>query len=126
MQGGGYTYYDLGETVFDVDGNINKDVDFKTLASHIWFSETKTPLLDFEKSPLLGIYNDTAFYLLYNGILGDRKPNGGNVLTQKIFDTLPKFAGKKVIYGEAARINLEKLKSLNITFKQTPYDIKAR
>ena len=124
--GGGYTFYDFGETVFDEDGNINKDVDFKTLASHIWFSETKTPLLDFEKSPLLGIYNGTAYYLLYNGILGDKKPDGGNVLTQKIFDTLPKFDGKKVIYGEATRMSEDKRKLNNITFKQTPYDIKAR
>ena len=124
--GGGYTFYDLGETVFDEDGNINKNVDFKTLASHIWFSETKTPLLDFEKSPLLGIYNDTAYYLLYNGILGDKKPDGGNVLTQKIFDTLPEFDGKKVIYGEASRMNEYKRNLNNITFKQTPYDVKAR
>lgn len=124
--GGGYTFYDLGETVFNEDGNINKNVDFKTLASHIWFSETKTPLLDFEKSPLLGIYNNTAYYLLYNGILGDKKPNGGNVLTQKIFDTLPEFDGKKVIYGEASRMNEYKRNLNNITFKQTPYDIKAR
>ena len=124
--GGGYTFYDLGETVFDEEGNINKDVDFKTLASHIWFSETKTPLLDFEKSPLLGIYNGTAYYLLYNGILGDKKPDGGNVLTQKIFDTLPKFDGKKVIYGEATRMSEDKRKLNNITFKQTPYDIKAK
>ena len=124
--GGGYTFYDLGETVFDENGNINKDVDFKTLASHIWFSETKTPLLDFEKSPLLGVYNGTAYYLLYNGILGDKKPDGGNVLTQKVLDTLTKFDGKKVIYGEATRMNEEKRKINNITFKQTPYDIKAR
>ena len=124
--GGGYTFYDLGETVFNEDGNINKNVDFKTLASHIWFSETKTPLLDFEKSPLLGIYNNTAYYLLYNGILGDKKPDGGNVLTQKIFDTLPEFDGKKVIYGEASRMNEYKRNLNNITFKQTPYDVKAR
>ena len=124
--GGGYTFYDLGETVFDEDGNINPHVDFKTLASHIWFSETKTPLVDFEKTPLLGIHNDIAYYLLYNGILGDKKPNGGNVLTQKVFETLPEFNGKKVIYGEATRMNAEKLKNYNIAFKQTPYDVKAR
>lgn len=94
--GGGYTFYDLGETVFDENENINKDVDFKTLASHIWFSETKTPLLNFEKSPLLGVYNGMAYYLLYNGILGDKKPDGGNVLTQKVFDTLPKFDVKRL------------------------------
>lgn len=123
---GGYAFYDLGETIFDENGNINKQVDFKTLASHVWFSETKTAFLENGKSPLLGIHNDTAYYLLYNGILGDKKPDGGNVLTQKVFDTLPPFEGKKVIYGEATRMNAEKLKHYNIVFKQTPYEIKAR
>lgn len=124
--GGGYTFYDLGETIFDENGNINKQVDFKTLASHVWFTETKTPLANYEKSPLLGIHNGVAYYLLFNGILGDKKPNGGNVLTQKVLDTLPSFDGKKVIYGEATRMNAEKLKANNIVFKQTPYDVKAR
>lgn len=124
--GGGYTFYDLGETIFDENGNINKQVDFRTLASHIWFTETKTPLTNYEKSPLLGTYNGVAYYLLFNGILGDKKPDGGNVLTQKVFNSLPQFNGKKVIYGEATRMNAEKLKANNILFKQTPYDIKAR
>jgi len=124
--GGGYTFYDLGETIFDENGNINKDVDFRTLASHVWLTETKTPLSNFEKSPLLGIHNGIAYYLLFNGILGDKKPDGGNVLTQKVLETLPTFDGKKVIYGEATRMNAEKLKTNNIVFKQTPYDIKAR
>ena len=124
--GGGYTFYDLGETIFDENGNINKQVDFRTLASHIWFTETKTPLSDYEKSPLLGIYNGVAYYLLFNGILGDKKPDGGNVLTQKVFNSLPQFSGKKVIYGEATRMNVQKLKDNNIVFKQTPYDVKAR
>lgn len=124
--GGGYAFYDLGETIFDENGNINKKVDFRTLASHIWFTETKTPLTDREKSPLLGIHNGIAYYLLFNGILGDKKPDGGNVLTQKVLDSLPQFKGTKVIYGEATRINTEKLKVNNIVFKQTPYDVKAR
>lgn len=124
--GGGYTFYDLGETIFDENGNINKEVDFKTLASHIWFAETKTPITNYEKSPLLGIYNGIAYYLLFNGILGDKKPDGGNVLTQKVLDSLPVYEGKKVIYGEATRMNAEKLKVNNIVFKQTPYDVKAR
>lgn len=124
--GGGYTFYDLGETIFDENGNINKQVDFKTLASHVWFTETKTPLANYEKSPLLGTHNEVAYYLLFNGILGDKKPDGGNVLTQKVLDSLPVYEGKKIIYGEATRMNSEKLKTNNIVFKQTPYDVKAR
>lgn len=124
--GGGYTFYDLGETIFNENGNINKQVDFKTLASHVWFTETKTPLANYEKSPLLGTHNGVAYYLLFNGILGDKKPDGGNVLTQKVLDSLPVYEGKKIIYGEATRMNSEKLKTNNIVFKQTPYDVKAR
>jgi len=124
--GGGYTFYDLDETIFDENGNINKHVDFKTLASHIWFSETKTAFVNSEKSPLLGICNDTAYYLLYNGILGDKKPDDANILTQKVLDILPKFEGRKVIYGKATRMSVEKLKLGNIIFKQIPYEIKAR
>lgn len=124
--GGGFTFYDLGETVFDKEGNINKGIDFRTLASHIWFSETKTALTDFEKSPMLGIHNETAYYLLYNGILGDKKVDGGNVLTSRILESLPEYEGKKVIYGEACRFKDSRLKAENIIFKQTPYDVKAR
>ena len=124
--GGGYTFYDLGEKIFDENGNINKQVDYKTLASHIYFSETKTALVKKDGFPLLDVYNDTAYYLLYNGVLGDKRPESGNVLTQKVFDILPIYAGRKVIYGEATTISTEKLKQLNIVFKQTPYEIKAR
>ena len=88
--------------------------------------ETKNPITDKERSPLIGIYNKTAYYLLYNGILGDKSVSGGNVLTTKTLDALPKYNGKKVIYGETTRLSSLRLEENQITFKQTPYDIKAR
>lgn len=79
-------------------------------------------------TPLLGVHNGVAYYLLYNGILGDRRPNGGNVLTLPILryleDTFPHPLGndgKRVIFGEASRINQNRLDTLNIEFKQIPY-----
>jgi len=48
------------------------------------------------------------------------------VLTNPVLRLLPPFDGPKVIYGESSRLGAEKLKALGITFKQTPYDIKAR
>jgi adenine-specific DNA-methyltransferase len=136
--GGGFKFYKLGEAVFDAEGNINKNIKFPYLAAHVWFSETLTalqsnphpnPLPQGEgvvRSPLLGVHNDIAYYLLYNGILGDKRPDGGNVLTSKILSVLPPHKGAKVIYGESCRLSLARLKAENITFKQTPYDIKAR
>jgi len=124
--GGGFRFYHLGETIFDEDGKINKKIRFEHLATHIWFSETKTPLTQKDKSPLLGVHNDIAYYLLYNGILGDKTIDGGNVLTTKILDSLPNFEGAKVIYGETSRLGSLRLQDRQIIFKQTPYDIKAR
>lgn len=124
--GGGFTFYELGPAIFDAHGNINRDIDFKTLAFHVWFTETKTPMQKYSHSPLLGVCEDTAYYLLYNGILGDKSVSGGNVLTAKLLSKLPKHSGKKIIYGEACRLSLERLNAENIIFKQTPYDIKAR
>lgn len=124
--GGGFTFYDLGKPIFDEEGNINHGISFKDLAFHVWFSETKTPMQNYKYSPLLGIYKDTAYYLLYNGVLGDRRVNGGNVLTSKVLESLPPFDGPKVIYGESCRLSPERLKKENIIFKQTPYEITAR
>ncbi|OEG71749.1 hypothetical protein ATZ36_12955, partial [Candidatus Endomicrobiellum trichonymphae] len=46
--GGGFTFYDLGDLIFDEKGNINKQIDFKSLAFHIWFSETKTAMREYK------------------------------------------------------------------------------
>ena len=124
--GGGFKFYRLGEPVFDAQGNINKNIRFEYLALHIWFSETFTALREAPQKPFLGVHNGMAYYLLYNGILGDKRPDGGNVLTSRILAELPVYDGPKVIYGEACRLGPARLKALNIIFKQTPYDVKAR
>lgn len=124
--GGGYRFYKLVEPIFDEHGQINPNIRFEHLAAHIWFSETRLPFLQKNKSPLLGTHHGVTYYLLYNGILGDKKPNGGNVLTSKILNALPQHNGPKVIYGETSRLGPSRLEKYQITFKQTPYDIKAR
>lgn len=124
--GGGFRFYRLGEPVFDAAGHINSGIKFPHLAAHIWFAETRTPLSRPADSPLLGVHDGVAYYLLYNGILGDKRPDGGNVLTGKLLKTLPPHEGKKVIYGESCRLGAARLQKERITFRQTPYDVKAR
>lgn len=124
--GGGFKFYRLSEPVFDAAGNINQSIRFAHLAAHVWFSETRVALTKSAKSPLLGVHNDTAYYLLFNGILGDKRPDGGNVLTSKVLRDLPPHDGAKIIYGESTRLSPARLKAENIVFKQTPYDVKAR
>lgn len=128
--GGGFQFYKLGPAVFDEHGRIREDVRFKHLAAHLWFAETgrSRPNL-LARSPLLGVHDETAYYLLFNGILGDRRPDSGNVLTTPLLNALPALpegAKRRVIFGEATRISPERLRALNIQFKQIPYDIHAR
>jgi len=124
--GGGFKFYRLGEAVFDAEGQITHGIKFQHLAAHIWFSETKGVLNKIPDNSLLGVRNDTAYYLLYNGILGDKRPQSGNVLTNKILKELPPHNGPKVIYGESSRLGSARLMHEKIIFKQTPYDVKVR
>ncbi|MCF7716129.1 site-specific DNA-methyltransferase [Aeromonas jandaei] len=128
--GGGFGFYTLHpEPVFQANGQIRPDIKFEPLAAYIWHMETGVGSSQTMDSPLLGVYNGIAYYLLYNGILGDRRPQGGNVLTRPILAWLQAeypHDGPKVIYGESIRIGEERLAQANVTFKQIPYDVILR
>jgi adenine-specific DNA-methyltransferase len=132
--GGGFRFYRLGASVFDADGHISRDIRFPVLAAHIWFSETATPWAATSETPFLGIHAGQAFALLYNGILGDKRPDGGNVLTRATLALIrdavatadPSFSGPITIYGEQSRLTAATLAREELVFKQTPYDVKVR
>ena len=144
--GGGFRFYHLGPPAFDADGRIRPDIRFPLLAAHIWFSETGRPWDGLRsgstpdakasagESPFLGIHDGRAHALLYNGVLGDRRPGAGNVLTRATLATIraeivaifPGFDGPLTVYGEQSRLRPERLEREGIAFKQTPYDVKAR
>lgn len=121
--GGGFRFYRLGEELFDEFGLIRPEVQFRHLAAHIWFTETHTPYMGAGDSPLLGVREGVAYYLLYNGILGDKRPREGNVLTRQMLTLLPPFAGPRVIYGTSCRLGPARLDDEQITFKQIPTQV---
>jgi len=137
QRGGGFRFYRLGPPVFDEEGHIREDIRFPVLAAHVWFSETNHPWNipgnTKEDTPFLGLHDGQAYALLYNGILGDKRPNGGNVLTRatlaiiraEITKAHPDFAKKNpdyplTVYGEQSRLTAPTLAREGITFKQTP------
>ncbi|MBC7161459.1 MAG: site-specific DNA-methyltransferase [Immundisolibacter sp.] len=123
--GGGFQFCRLSaEPLFDADGQIRGDVRFAQLAEFVWFAETGTGYTGQADSPLIGVHEGRAIYLLYNGILKDRSVAGGNVLTGPVFDLLPRFAGPKVIYAAANRMGGRAARE-GITFKQTPYALEV-
>jgi len=111
--GGGFRFMRLGAPVFDARGRIHPDVRFATLAAFVWQQETGTALdcaAASSGTPYLGTHftfnsyqrNEDggsepishietpqfAVYLLFNGILKDKRPASGNVLTQAVLDAL--------------------------------------
>lgn len=148
--GGSFQFCRLSaEPLFDADGQIRADVRFAQLAEFVWFAETGTGyspssqpsplegeganlpspfagegLGERGRSPLLGIHEGRAIYLLYNGILKDRTPDGGNVLTPAVLALLPPFDGPKVIYAAANRLGARAARE-GIVFKQTPYALEV-
>lgn len=125
--GGGFRYCQLGEPLFDEAGQIRQTVKFSELARHVWFTETGEPLPRERvmNTPLLGVHRGTAIYLLYNGILGDKSAQGGNVLTRAILAELPAFDGPKVIYAAACLLGPDRLSAYQITVRQTPKQIRT-
>ena len=80
--GGGFRFYRLGPPVFDEEGHIRADIRFPVLAAHIWFSETGTPWTAKAARRCSASTTAAPIALLYNGILGDKRADGGNVLTR--------------------------------------------
>lgn len=125
--GGGFRYCELGEPLFDAEGSIRESVTYSDLARHVYFTESGEPLPRerVSKSPLLGVCRGVAVYLLFNGILADKRANGGNILTRSILAGLPEFDGPKVIYASGCLLGKERLQAERVTFRQTPYEIKV-
>jgi adenine-specific DNA-methyltransferase len=132
--GGGFRVLQLGAPLFNAEGDIHSDVCFADLAAFIWMRETGSA---FDAAtlpagtPCLGLYphtsEGTAYWLLFNGVLGDRRPASGNVLTSAVLTALRQsagwHAGPKVVYGEACRLGNARLAAEGITFKQLPHAV---
>ena len=73
-----------------------------------------------------------AIYLLFNGILGERRPSGGNVLTRDVLAALlalhaqsPAPQAPLIVYGEACRLGPARLAQAGVTFRHIPHDVRA-
>ena len=115
--GGGFQYAVLDKRLFNSDGRINETCTFEELASYIYFTETKT-ILDTKKinKTLLGIYNDTEYYLIFDGI-------GKNNLNRKFLTSLDRDKNK-VIYADKCTLDDSVLDRHNTIFKQIPYEVR--
>lgn len=118
--GGGFRSCTLGPQLLDAFGRIDSPVTFNELAAHIYFMEAGMPLSTATEGSLIGYHNDTAIYLLFDGVPG----NGANVLTSARLRELSAHAGRKVIYADGCAVSQVRLQQANAEFRHIPYDIR--
>jgi len=127
--GSGMRYATLGPVLMDANGTVRRDVAYDDLARHIHYAETGAPLpADADMNPpLVSQHDGMAIYLLYNGVLGDARPEGGNVLTRSVLNDLPTngTSGPKIVYGVACRVSETAQRQHGVIFRQIPYDVRA-
>ncbi len=121
--GGGFTFYELGESLFDDFGVLKEDVTYLELARHIYYTETGHVIGDISQNDdyFIGATKDSIYYLYF-------EPSGEEIfITEDIVEKLPKDdQRKKVVFAHGCYVSDYVLKTNNIIFKQIPYDIKVK
>lgn len=119
--GGGFTYYELGEPLFNEDGLLNASLPTNRIREYIWYSETRMPVPDnpteTDETPFfLGKLHETAYYFYY-------EPDTLTTVDYDFMATLRTLAGQYVIYADNCLIAREWLQEHRIIFKKIPRDI---
>jgi adenine-specific DNA-methyltransferase len=128
--GGSFRFVQLGGPLFDEQGDLHPEVRFADLAAFLWLRETGTAYepaaSPVQGTPLLGVHEGRAVYLLCNGILGDSRPEAGNVLSSAVLAAMHLSCwhdGQKVVYGEACLLGDARLAGAGMTFRQLPHAV---
>ncbi len=133
--GGSFSYYELGEPIFNEDGYLNESVGTEKLREYVWYTETRVPYVGLsyngsrQNEPkngchtvtalryLLGNHNGTAYYFYY-------EPDRITTLSHNTLNIVCEKAETYVIYADQCVIDDEWLAANNIIFKKIPRDIR--
>ena len=114
--GGGFTFYELGETLLDGE-YLNENVPLDKIRSYVYFTETKQAVTDKEDEPyFLGEHFGTAYYFYYD-------KNEVTTLDRESLHMVKTKADSYVIYADKCILSDEELEKFHITFKKIPRDI---
>jgi len=117
---GSFDYYELGEPLFNEDGDINEMVGIKKLRQYIYYTETKNFLesndTKTDNESFLAKHYDTAYYFYY-------EPDCTTTLDYQFLSTIKTKAEQYIIYADNCLLTKEFLTKNNIIFKKIPRDI---
>lgn len=117
--GGSFDFYELGQPLFDENGNLNESVGLPKIQNYVWYTETKTPLKegkDEDNAHFLGKYNDTSYYFYYES-------EAITTLDHSFLASVKTKAEQYVIYADNCLLTKEFMVKHHIIFKKIPRDI---
>lgn len=122
--GGCFDYYELGQALFQDEGNINEAVGIEKIRAYIWYTETKTNLTAaisegaevMEHASFLGKHNDTAYYFFYES-------SAITTLNHEYLAQLKTKAEQYVVFADNCLLTKSFMQKHHITFKKIPRDI---
>lgn len=121
-KGGGFSFYTIGETLFDSDGNLNNQADLSSIREYIAHSEKLEAVFDNDISGyFLGSNYQTTYIFYYESdrvttlSLDFLRSLNANFMSEKPQDF--------VIYADKCTLTDEQLAQFKIRFKRIPRDI---
>jgi len=118
--GGSFDFYELGQPLFNEDGNLNETVGVEKIRQYVWYSETKCPysppLEGLGEASFLGKHNDTAYYFNY-------EKDEVTTLDHAFLSTMKTKAEQYVIYADNCLLTKNFTTRHHIIFKKIPRDI---
>lgn len=114
--GGGFSFYELGPTLFEDGDFINEHINLDEILKYVWFSETKMRYRKQEEKYLLGVYENTAYYFFY-------EKTRMTTLDDAFLRKLKTKAEQYIIYADNCLLSKEIMNKYHIVFKKIPRDI---
>lgn len=119
--GGGFDFYELGDTIFDSkSGLLNDNAPLENIREYVWFAETNIPYNkpeDDGNEYLLGRKDEVDYYLYY-------KQGEETTLNWDFLRSIKRKAEQYIIYADRCLLDAEEMQKHNIVYKKIPRDIK--
>lgn len=117
--GGSFDYYELGQPLFNDEGELNELVGVDKLREYIYYTETKEHLVKskyIDNEYLLDKYNDTVYYFFY-------EQDNTTTLNYEFLSTIKTKAEQYIVYADNCLLSKEFMIKHHIIFKKIPRDI---
>ena len=119
--GGAFDFYELGEPIFDVEGNINSNIEEDKIREYVFYTETRSHLQrgrDNNAKYLLDTTDGVGYYFYYEK--GEPTTLSKSTLGKVITDRAEQY----IVYANSCTLSKETLAKYNIVFKKITSDIK--